>query len=133
LKRCVTGIRVRYPEVDRMGVVHHSNFFIWFEIGRTELLRQLGCTYEAMEAEGVFMPVVKASCRYRSPARYDEMLEVETVLEQVSASRVCFDYRLRRPGTGLLLAEATTVHATVNRSGEVIRLPDPYRDLLCPP
>lgn len=133
MKRGVTSVRVRYPEVDRMGVVHHANFFIWFEIGRTELLRQLGCTYEAMEAEGVFMPVVKASCRYRSPARYDEILEVETVLEQVSASRVSFDYLLRRPGFHPILAEARTVHATVNRAGEVIRLPDSYRDILCTP
>lgn len=116
-----------------MGVVHHSNFFIWYEIGRTELLRQLGCTYEAMEAEGVFMPVVMASCRYRSPARYDEVLEVETILERVSASRISFDYLLRRPGSLPLLAEARTVHATVNRAGEVIRLPEAYRDLLCPP
>ena len=130
MKRSVTPLRVRYPEVDRMGVVHHTHFFVWFEMGRTELLRNLGCTYGDMENEGIFMPVVEASCRYRSPARYDETLEVETTLGEISASRISFHYRLRRTGADKVLAEGRTVHATVNRSGVVVRLPLPYRNLL---
>ena len=129
----ITRIRVRYPEVDRMGVAHHSHFLAWFETGRTELLRGLGCTYREMEAAGVFMPVVEASCRYLSPARYDDLLEVETRLEEVAASRVEFRYQLRRADSDQVLARGSTVHATVNRKGRVIRLPAAYRDLLAPP
>jgi acyl-CoA thioester hydrolase len=128
--RTVTSLRVRYPEVDRMGVVHHTHFFVWFEMGRTELLRNLGCTYGEMEDQGIFMPVVEATCRYRSPARYDDTLEVETLLAEVSASRIAFSYQLRRTGSAKVLAEGRTVHATVNRDGEVVRLPLNYRNLL---
>jgi len=130
MRKSLTSLRVRYPEVDRMGVAHHTHFFIWFEMGRTELLRDLGCTYGELEEKGIFLPVVEAACRYRAPARYDDWLEVETALEEVSGSRVAFSYRLRRGGADPPLAEARTVHATVNREGEVIRLPAAYRDLL---
>ena len=130
MRKSLTAVRVRYPEVDPMGVAHHTHFFVWFEVGRTELLRDLGCTYGEMEKRGIFMPVVEAECRYRSPARYDDRLEVETELEGIFASRVAFSYHLRREGTHRPLAEGKTVHATVNRDGEVIRLPAAYRDLL---
>ena len=133
MKRGITKVRVRYPEVDRMGVAHHSHFLSWFEMGRTELLRGVGCSYAEMESQGVFMPVVEVSCRYRSPVRYDDLLEVETHLMEISGSRVTFDYRLRRQGEDTLLAEARTVHATVNRAGQVIRIPATYRDLLARP
>ena len=133
MRRSVTSIRVRYPEVDRMGVAHHTHFFNWFEVGRTELLRDLGCTYGDMEGTGIFMPVVEAACRYSSPAHYDEILEVETALEEIAASRVAFTYRLRRKGAEKSLAEGRTVHATVNGNGEVIRLPVAYRNLLSQP
>lgn len=133
MKRSSTRIRVRYPEVDRMGVAHHSHYLAWFEVGRTELMRDLGCSYATMESEGIFLPVVELSCRYRAPARYDDLLEVRTLLQEVSASRVTFEYQLRRAGEEPVLAEALTVHATVNRAGEVIRLPVPYRDLLATP
>ena len=130
MKRATTRVRVRYPEVDRMGVAHHSHFLVWFEIGRTELLRDLGCSYRTMEEEGIFLPVVEASCRYRASARYDDLLLVETVLSEIAASRVTFGYVLRRHEAEEVLAEGRTVHATVNREGEVIRLPAAYRDLL---
>jgi len=133
MRRALTQLRVRYPEVDRMGVAHHSHYLTWFEVGRTELMRGLGCTYGAMEAEGIFLPVVEVSCRYRAPVRYDDLLEVETSLSRVSGSRVAFDYRVRRAGESLSLAEGRTVHATVNREGQVIRLPGSYRNLLIQP
>ncbi len=80
MKPFLTQVRVRYPEVDRMGVAHHSHYLAWFEIGRTEMMRCLGCSYGKMETEGIFLPVVEVSCRYRAPARYDDLLEVETSL-----------------------------------------------------
>jgi acyl-CoA thioester hydrolase len=130
VKRCVASVRVRYPEVDRMGVAHHTHFLVWFEMGRTELLRGLGCTYAELEAQGIFMPVVEISCRYRSPVRYDELIEIETTLEDVSVSRVTFSYRLFRENSERPLAEGRSVHAAVNQKGEVIRLPAPTRELL---
>jgi acyl-CoA thioester hydrolase len=130
MRTSVTSVRVRYPEVDRMGVAHHTHFLVWFEMGRTELLRSLGCTYMEMESEGVFLPVVEASCRYRAPVRYDDLLEVETRLVLVSGSRVTFEYLLRRKGRSETLAEGRTAHATINREGQVIRLPASYRELL---
>jgi len=131
MRSSVISLRVRYPEVDRMGVAHHTHFFVWFEMGRTELLRDLGCTYGDLEERGIFMPVVEAQCRYRAPARYDDLLEVETDLEEIAASRVSFRYRLRRSGAKKLLAEGRTVHATVNGEGEVMRLPSTLRELMC--
>jgi len=133
MKRSVSAIQVRYLEVDQMGVAHHSHYLAWFEVGRTDLLRNLGSNYGAMESEGVFLPVVEASCRYRAPVRYDDHLEVETFLAEVAGSRVIFDYRLRKKGEEAVLAEGRTVHATVNRAGQVVRLPAPYRDLLTRP
>ena len=133
MKRSVSAIQVRYLEVDQMGVAHHSHYLAWFEVGRTDLLRNLGSNYGAMESEGVFLPVVEASCRYRAPVRYDDLLEVETLLAEVAGSRVTFEYRLRKQGQETVLAEGRTVHATVNREGQVIRLPAPYRDLLTRP
>ncbi len=133
MKRSVSTLLVRYVEVDPMGAAHHSHFLAWFEVGRTDLLRSLGCTYREMEMRGVLLPVVELSCRYRAPVRYDDLLEVETHLAEVSGSRVTFEYRLRRQGEEAVLAEARTVHATVNGEGRVIRLPVPYRDLLAGP
>ena len=133
MKRSVSPIQVRYVEVDQMGVAHHSHYLAWFEVGRTDLLRNLGSNYGAMESEGVFLPVVEASCRYRAPVRYDDLLEVETFLAEVAGSRVTFEYLLRKQGQETVLAEGRTVHATVNREGQVIRLPAPYRDLLTRP
>jgi acyl-CoA thioester hydrolase len=133
VKENVTSFRVRYPEVDRMGVAHHTHFLVWFELGRTELLRSLGCTYGEMESSGVFMPVVEVACRYRAPVRYDDLLEVETRLGEVSGSRVTFEYILRKQGQTKIMAEARTVHAAVDRDGQVIRLPAPYRELLVRP
>jgi len=133
MKRSVSPIQVRYVEVDQMGVAHHSHYLAWFEVGRTDLLRNLGSNYGAMESEGVFLPVVEASCRYRAPVRYDDLLEVETVLSEVAGSRVTFEYLLRKQGQETVLAEGRTVHATVNREGQVIRLPAPYRNLLTRP
>ena len=113
-----------------MGVAHHSHYLLWFEMGRTELLRDLGISYREMEEQGIYLPVVEVACRYRSPVRYDDLLQVETALSEIAASRIIFGYVLRRLGAVETMAEGRTVHATVNREGEVIRLPETYRDLL---
>jgi len=123
-------LRVRYPEVDRMGVAHHSHYFVWLEIGRTELMRARGVDYRRLEDEGLFLPVVEASCAYLAPARYDELLRVHTRVESAGGVRVSFSYRIERQPDGRLLATGTTRHAAVDRSGRPRRLPGTIRGLL---
>jgi len=123
-------VRVRYAETDQMGVVYYANYFVWFEIGRTDLLRESGWSYRAMEAEGYSLPVVEAHCRYRQPARYDDDLEVRTTGALVSPVRVRFDYDLTRGDGQALLASGYTVHASLNPDGRPRRLPDRVRELL---
>lgn len=132
MRESIIELRVRYPEVDRMGVVHHTHYLTWFEMGRTELMRELGCPYGDMEKAGVFMPVIEAFCKYFSPVRYDEVVQVETRLKEVTRSRVFFEYRLRRAAQETKLAEGHTVHAAANGNGRAIRLPETYRQLLMP-
>ena len=133
-----TRFRVRYAETDQMGVVYHANYLVWFEVGRVELMRELGFAYQRMEAEeGCVLPVVEVSCRYRSPARYDEELELQTRLTHLRGSVLKFAYELRRPHSapaeeaGTLLAEAVTTHILVDRNSLKVRaLPDDYAAVL---
>ena len=117
-----TRVRVRYPETDHMGVVHHMHYLAWFEVGRTELMREQGRSYASLEEDGIFMPVIEASCRYLAPARYDEEIEVETRVERASRVKVEFSYRVMRPGDGRLLATGRTVHAATDASGAPRRM-----------
>jgi len=128
-----TRIRVRYAETDQMGVVYYANFFIWFEIGRVELLRQLGFQYKEMEIDDdCHIPVVEASCRYKSPARYDDELLLETTVLALRRTVIKFGYRLFRLENQALtlLAEGETTHVTVNRSMRKVRLPQKYVSVL---
>ncbi len=106
-----------------MGVVHHTHYLTWFEVGRTELMRAAGRAYADLEAEGIFMPVAEATCRYRSPARYDDEVEVETRVVHASRIRVEFAYRVRRASDQRLLATGRTVHVATDRSGAPRRMP----------
>lgn len=125
-----TATRVRYPETDRMGVVHHTHYFVWFELGRTELMRGVGCAYGDLEdRDGVFFPVIEAGAVYRAPALYDEVVAIETRLVAVSGARVRFEYAVRREG-GEVLATGFTVHASCGRDGKPARLPERVRALL---
>jgi acyl-CoA thioester hydrolase len=120
---------VRYAETDQMGVVYYANFFIWFEIGRVELLRQLGFQYKEMETDDdCHIPVVEATCRYKSPARYDDELLLETTVLALRRTVIKFGYRLFRTENEAqtLLAEGETTHVTVNRSMRKVRLPQKY-------
>src|SRR5262252_2889690 len=104
-------IRVRYAETDQMGVVYHANHFVWFEVGRVELLRQLGFSYRQMEQDdGCCITVVEARCRYKAPVRYDDEILIRTRLENVRESLVRFRYELFRESDGVLLAEGETTH-----------------------
>jgi acyl-CoA thioester hydrolase len=122
-----TRLRVRYAETDQMGVVYHSNHFIWFEVGRVELLRQLGFSYRDMETDdNRFIAVAEAKCRYRAPARYDEEVVVRTQLLNVRESVVHFGYELRRAQDGSLLAEGETTHIVTDAAMKIAALPEKY-------
>jgi len=129
-REATTEVRVRYPEVDRMGVAHHRIHFVWFEIGRTELLRQAGLPYAQVESEGIYLPVVAASCSYHAPARYDDLLDVRATLRDMTAARATFEYRIERRADGALLAAGSTTHAAVDATGRPRRLPESLRRLL---
>ena len=116
-------VRVRYPEVDRMGIAHHTAHFVWFEIGRTEMMRERGLAYSKVEEEGILLPVIDAACTYHAPARYDEVLCVRTTVAELRGARVIFSYRIERVEDGTLLATGRTTHAAVDRTGRPCRLP----------
>lgn len=120
-------IRVRYAETDQMGVAWHGNYFAWFEVARTDLLRHLGTTYNALEAEGFRLPVVGCSARYRRPVRYDDELDVLTRLRRLGGASLEFEYEVRRHGQSELLATGETTHASTDPSGRPRRLPDGLR------
>jgi acyl-CoA thioester hydrolase len=112
-----------------MRVVYHANYLIWFEIGRTDLLRDLGWSYREMEAAGFQLPVIEAHCAYHRPARYDDEIEIRTTGRLVSAVRMTFDYEAVRPTDGVVTASGRTVHAAVSADGRPCRLPERVRDL----
>lgn len=121
-----TRVRVRYAETDQMGVVYHANHFIWFEVGRVELLRQLGFSYRDMEEKDhCAIAVVEAKCRYRAPARYDDEIIIRTQLLNVRESAIHFAYELHR-ADGLLLAEGETTHIVTDANMKVAPLPKKY-------
>jgi acyl-CoA thioester hydrolase len=127
LVRNESRLRVRYAETDQMGVVYHSNHFVWFEIGRVELLRQLGFSYRDMEQnDDCFIAVVDARCRYRAPARYDDEIIVRTHLKNVRESVIHFGYELVRVGDRLLLADGETTHIVTNADMQIVTLPEKY-------
>ncbi|ACO32027.1 thioesterase family protein [Acidobacterium capsulatum ATCC 51196] len=122
-----TTLRVRYAETDQMGVVYYANYLIWCELGRVEFLRQLGFDYKSMEAEdGCMLPVVEANCRYKSPARYDDLIRIETRVTGLRQHVIKFGYRILRAESGELLAEAETVHVVVDAAMRKQPMPEKY-------
>jgi acyl-CoA thioester hydrolase len=123
-----TTIRVRYAETDQMGVAYHSNYFVWFEVGRVELCRQLGFEYAKMEAEDdSFIVVAKASCRYKRPARFDDLLIVRTRVADWQRRTIRFGYEVFNQGSGELIAAGETLHVICDRLGRPKSLPPQYR------
>jgi acyl-CoA thioester hydrolase len=118
----VTRVRVRYAETDRMGVVYYANYLVWFEVGRTEWLRESGWSYREMEQDGIALPVIEAHCDYRTPARYDDDIEIRTRAALVTPVRIRFDYEAMRDGD-VCVASGYTVHAALGANGRPCRLP----------
>ena len=123
-------LRVRYAETDQMGVVYYANYLVWFEVGRTDWLRQTGWTYRDMEHDGISLPVIEAHCEYRQPTLYDDAVTVGTRATLVTPVRIRFDYEVTRDGHETIAAIGYTVHAAVGPSGRPRRLPPRVRDML---
>ena len=120
-------LRVRYAETDQMGVVYHSNFIIWFEVGRVEMMRELGFTYSEMEQqEGTRLAVAEVRCRYKAPAHYDDLIVIRTRLLNVRDSLLHFAYEVLRDEDGAVLAEGETVHMVLDSGFNRARLSSRY-------
>jgi acyl-CoA thioester hydrolase len=123
-------VRVRYSETDKMGVVYYAHYFVWFEIGRTDWLRETGWTYREMEAAGLGLPVIESHCEYRLGARYDDEIAVTTQARLVSPVRLAFDYVLTRQPDEVPIASGYTVHVAIDAAGRPTRLPARVKELL---
>jgi acyl-CoA thioester hydrolase len=130
MKKNVCFYRVIYGDTDQMGVVYYANYLRWFEMGRTELLRQLGAPYSSIEERGLFFPVIEVSSRYVKSARFDDEIAVETYIQEIERATIVFGYRILRKNDGALLAEGTTRHACLDRQGKAVRIPREIDDLL---
>lgn len=126
----VTSYRVIYGDTDKMGVVYYANYLRWFERGRSEFLRQIGLPYSAVEQEGVNFPVVEVTCRYVQSARYDDVVRIETEITEVGRASLSFRYQIRRESDATLLATGTTKHASIDASGQIVRIPRPLLDAI---
>jgi len=123
LKRNRVNIRVIYADTDAMGIVYHTNYIKWFEIGRTELLRSVGIVYAEMEAQGYNLPLTEAYCNYLSPAKYDQIIVVETELEYLKRASMKFVYTIWDEDRQKALVEGYTIHACTNNLGKIVRIP----------
>ena len=126
-----TQIRVRYAETDQMGIVHHANYLVWFELGRSEICRAKGFSYKEMEDnDNLLMVVAEAYCRYKSPAFYEDELIIRTKISEVKSRMMRFVYEIYRASDDTLLAEGETLHVVTDKDRKVCSLPNIYKDLL---
>ena len=122
--------RVRYQETDQMGVVYYANFFVYFEMGRTEYLRSLGLPYSELERGHVYFPVVEANCRFRAPAQYDDILIIQTWVSELKHATVEFSYKVICESDNSLIAEGSTKLACLNASRKPVPMPEKLKELL---
>ena len=124
-----TKLKVRYVETDQMGIVHHSNYYAWFEVGRTEYITQIGMTYKQMEEANIMLPVVESSCKYIEGAKYEDMLIIETFMHELNGAKVVFNYNVIKEIDGKVLAKGSTTHAFVNDRFRVVNLKKANQDM----
>ena len=124
-----TKLRVRYVETDQMGIVHHSNYYAWFEVGRGDFSKEIGMTYNDMEKEGLMLPLVESHCKYIQGAKYDEDVIIQTFIEELSPVKVIFNYNVIRESDGKLLAQGKTNHAFVSKEFKIVNLKKKYSNI----
>ncbi|MCG0274802.1 MAG: acyl-CoA thioesterase [Thermosediminibacteraceae bacterium] len=122
MKAVEASVSVRYAETDQMGVVYHANYYVWFEVGRSEFFDAIGLPYADMEKDGIFLPVIECFCRYKRSARYGDRIKVKTRVVEIKPTRVKLAYEIFREGDGVLLAEGYTEHAFTGKDGRPVNL-----------
>ena len=127
MKTFATDIRVRYQETDNMGVVYYANYLVWFEVARTEFLRSMGLVYRDLEVKGYYLMVAAISCKYKSPARYDDVVRAETWIEEMKHSSLKFCYKLSV--NEKVVATGDSIHVFTNKSGKPVRIPKEIKSL----
>ncbi len=130
-KEFCVDVRVKYADTDQMAVVYYANYFVWLEIARTEFLRSLGVDYRTIEKEKkLSLPVVEAYCKYKAPARYDDIVLIKTKVSQIKNSTLRFDYNLFNKESGELLVEAYTTHVFIDKDRKPVRMPQEIKSIL---
>lgn len=127
---CNTIMRVTYRDTDQMGFVYYSNYLVWFEIGRTELLRRCGKAYDSLEKEGIILPVRYCDCEYLKPVKYDEVVNIETILEELTRISIKFKYNIYSNEDSSLCASGSTKHIFISPDGKVLRAGEKIYNLL---
>ncbi|MCL1810114.1 MAG: acyl-CoA thioesterase, partial [Clostridiales bacterium] len=122
MRKFKAKVRVPYADTDRMGIVYHANYIKYFEVGRTEFLREIGYPYAQLEADGIWLPVASVSCEYKSPAWYDDLLEVNTWVGSLKGATIVMAYEIFREGTGELIAKGETKHPVTDDKLKPIKL-----------
>jgi acyl-CoA thioester hydrolase len=122
------NIRIAYADTDQMGMVYYGNYLTFFERGRTELLREIGLEYKAIEARGFYFPVIHAECKYLAPAKYDDVIKVETKLSEITAASITCSYKVKC--NGRLLVTGKTKHPFVNKDFKPVRFPNDIKKVL---
>jgi acyl-CoA thioester hydrolase len=125
-----TKYRVIYGDTDNMGQVYYGNYFRWFEIGRSEMFRALGLPYKTVEDNGIFLPVSETHCKYSTPAKYDDIIVIETTLDTSVKGGVKFDYTIYAEDGETLIAKGYTKHACMNTDGKVVRPPKFMKEIM---
>ena len=123
-------LRVRYAETDAMGIVYHTNYIVWFEVGRGEYMHQQGHDYAQLETQGYYLPVIEVQARYVAPARYGDLVTVRTRVEEARSRQVTFAYEVVMVETGQLLATGLTKHICVDEEGAIRAIPQEVREML---
>ena len=126
---CKSKINVRYAETDKMGIVYYANYAVWYEIGRTNFLKQAGIPYSNMENMGIMVPVLDLNINYIYPAKYDDNIIIETSVEDFSSVKIKFSYKLYKEGTSQIINRGTTTHCWVNDKFKLINLKRSYNDI----
>ena len=125
-----TTYRVIYGDTDNMGQAYYGNYFRWFEIGRSEMFRSIGLSYKAVENHGIYLPVSETHCRYAAPAKYDDILIIETSVDSTIKAGIKFDYRIYHEDGKILVAKGYTKHPCVNKEGKVVRPPPFIKEII---
>ena len=129
MKAAEVKIRVRYKETDKMGVVHHSNYYIWFEVARTEFMRGAGMNYRQMEEKGIMLPILETHCYYLRGAKFDDLITVRTWVSKYAGIRLTMEYEVIRDEDGALLAKGSTVHAFTDSNLKPLNVKKKYPEI----